>query len=176
MNKKLTLAIDASTKSTGIAVFEDKELIEYKCITASSTNLYKRIDIMVAGLKDILDKYKFDFVVIEDVIPDDVNNNQNTYKALTYLQGYFLHLLDDYKLKHKFFTSSEWRKKCGIQTGPGVHRDTLKKKDVEFVKNKYGLTVNDDIADAICIGYAETNPPIPVKKDIPIEFGDFEFK
>ena len=42
------------------------------------------------------------------------------------------------------------------------------------------LDVNDDIADAICIGYAYTNKAIPVttKKEKPttIIIDDFEFK
>lgn len=172
MNEKTILAIDASTKSTGIAVFKDKDLIYYDCIVSSSTNLYNRIDVMVEGLEKVLDKYKIDLIVIEDVLPDEVGGNQNTYKALTYLQGFFFHLFDKYKIKHKFFVSSQWRKRCGIKTGPGIHRETLKKKDMEFVKNTYGLDVNDDIADAICIGHAEIQGDIPIKQ----EFADFEFK
>jgi hypothetical protein len=43
---------------------------------------------------------------------------------------------------------------------------------MEFVKNTYGLDVNDDIADAICIGHAEIQGDIPIKQ----EFADFEFK
>ena len=37
------LSLDISTKSTGWAVFEDKKLVEYGCITSSSTDLIKRI-------------------------------------------------------------------------------------------------------------------------------------
>jgi hypothetical protein len=36
---------------------------------------------------------------------------------------------------------------------------------VAFVKEHYNTIVNDDIADAICIGYAYTNKPIPVTKN-----------
>ena len=38
----------------------------------------------------------------------------------------------------------------------------VKQADIKFVKDKYNLDVNDDIADAIGIGYAYLNPPIPV--------------
>lgn len=34
---------------------------------------------------------------------------------------------------------------------------TLKEADIEFVKETFGITVNDDEADAICIGYAQNN-------------------
>ena len=35
------LAIDASTKSTGVALFDDK-LIKYTCLTASSNDVIKK--------------------------------------------------------------------------------------------------------------------------------------
>ena len=58
------------------------------------------------------------------------------------------------KLDIEYLYPSQWRKICGIKTGSGVRRTSLKPKDIEFVKNKYNITVNDDIADAIGIGYA----------------------
>ena len=49
---------------------------------------------------------------------------------------------------------NEWRSKCGIKTGAGVKRQSLKPADIKFVKDTYNLDVNDDIADAIGIGQA----------------------
>ena len=48
---------------------------------------------------------------------------------------------------------SEWRAACGIKTGPKVLRETQKQYDISFVEKKFNLSVNDDIADAIGIGY-----------------------
>ena len=45
------LAIDASTKSTGVALFEDSKLVKYACLTASSTDLIKRIQKIIEQLK-----------------------------------------------------------------------------------------------------------------------------
>ena len=56
----------------------------------------------------------------------------------------------------EFIGASSWRKQCGIKQG-AVTRDVLKMRDIEFVKEKFGLTVNDDVADAICIGWAKVN-------------------
>jgi len=50
--------------------------------------------------------------------------------------------------------SSHWRKICGIRTGRGVRRDTLKKASQDLVKNTYNIEVNDDESDAICLGMA----------------------
>lgn len=148
------LGIDPSTKSTGIAIFEDNTLIKYKCITASSSNLFTRIEKIITELNNILKTNKIDYVYIEDVFPEDVKHNQQVFNALKYLQGFILYELNKFKINHTFFTASEWRKKCGIKTGRGIKRETLKGKDIEFVENKFNVTVNDDIADAICIGYA----------------------
>jgi tRNA A37 threonylcarbamoyladenosine modification protein TsaB len=48
------LAIDASTKATGIAIFKDKEFLGKGCITASSTDLFKRIHKMVDKIDEIV--------------------------------------------------------------------------------------------------------------------------
>lgn len=155
MDKKTLLALDLSTKATGWAIFKDKKLGQYDCITASSSNLFHRIDKMVDEINKVIAEARPTQIVIEDVIPADVHNNIKIYKALTYLQGYILHALDNNKISDiKFYTASEWRSKCGIHTGPGVKRDSLKPKDIAFVKKEYGIDVNDDVADAICIGYA----------------------
>lgn len=170
------LAIDPSSKSTGIAVYKDKELIEYGCITAGSSNLFKRIDKIVSGIEEYLSKYQIELVAIEDVVPDDVHKNNQVFKALMYLQGFIVKKLDEYNLKPTFFVSSEWRKKCGIHTGRGVYRDSLKPKDIAFVKSQFDLVVNDDIADAICIGFAavdgEIKNPVP---EIEVTESGFEF-
>ena len=148
------LGLDPSTKATGYSIFEDKKLIEYGCITAGSANVWHRIDKMIKEIEQIIQKYPFSYIYLEDVYPEDVKSNLTVWKILTYLQGFILHSLDKYNLKYTFFTASEWRTKCGIQTGRGIKRESLKPKDIEFVKNQFNIKVNDDIADAICIGFA----------------------
>lgn len=171
----MILALDLSTKNSGWAVFDADKLIDYGCISAGSTNLFSRIDKMIEELDKILQKYKFSHVYIEDVYPEDVHNNRSVFDALEYLRGYVLHKLDDYNLKHTFYTASEWRAKCGIHTGRGIKRDTLKAKDVKFVRDQFGITVGDDIADAIGIGFAAVGgspkEPQVVKTEDGFEFG-----
>lgn len=169
------LALDLSTKNTGWAVYENKKLIDYGCISAGSSNLFSRIDKMIEELDKILKKYHFNHVYIEDVYPEDVHNNRSVFDALEYLRGYVLHKLNDYNLKHTFLTASEWRAKCGIQTGRGVRRDILKPRDVKFVQDQFNIKVNDDVADAIGIGFAGIglipNKPQITKTDDGFEFG-----
>jgi Holliday junction resolvasome RuvABC endonuclease subunit len=166
------LALDLSTKNSGWAIFENKNLIDSGCIGASSTNVLNRIEKIIKELRVIFDKHKPDNIIVEEVLPEDVKNNQATFKALMYLQAAVALEFNKDNKKLEFFVSSEWRKICGIHTGRGITRDTLKAADIKFVKDNYNLTVNDDIADAICIGYAYTHQV----KNIPHIEGGFEFR
>lgn len=161
----MLLSLDLSTKSSGIAIFDnDKKLIDYTCITASSTDLVKRIYKIINDLKLFCQKYdNIDTVVIEEVRPESNQygvGNQKTHKALMYLQAalvFFMH--DNYpKVKIEYLYPSEWRSRCGLHTGRGIKREELKKADIAFVKKVYNIEVNDDIADAIGIGYAYLSP------------------
>lgn len=153
-----TLALDLSTKSTGWAVFDGQELIDYGCITSASTNLIKRIHIMVSGIQEVLSKHQINKIVVEEVRPENGLQNIKTHRALLWCQGAIAMMAyDNFKLELEYIYPSEWRSACGIHTGSGVRRDSLKAADIAFVKKIYNITVNDDIADAIGIGYASAH-------------------
>lgn len=170
----ITLAIDASTKSTGWSIFDGQELKDYGCITAGSANLFHRIHKMVDEISKIIDKYQVNEIAIEDVIPEDVRHNQQVFTALKYLQGFLVEEFDKHNIKPVFYVSSAWRKKCGIHTGRGVSRSSLKPQDIKFVKSQFGINTNDDEADAICIGFAHVGGKI--KEPQIIEDNSFEFR
>lgn len=152
------LSLDLSTKSSGWAIFEDGFLIEYGCITASSTDLIKRIIKIENELEEILKKHKdIDKAIAEEVRPESGMQNIKTHRALMWLQGYIAILLHKYKINLDLIYPSSWRAAIGIKTGRGIKRTSLKEKDIQFVKENYNLDVNDDIADAICIGYASSH-------------------
>ena len=172
MQDEILLAIDGSTKSTGYAIFKNKQLIDHGVITATGSNLFYRIEKVTFDLEEIVNKYNPTRVALEEVLPDDVHHNQQVYKALTYLQGFIRDMLNKYTLDAELIPASHWRKICNIKTGRGVRRESLKKSDVLFVKSKYNIDVNDDEADAICIGYA-----IIYEKNLPSnDIDDFEFR
>jgi Holliday junction resolvasome RuvABC endonuclease subunit len=152
------LSIDASTKATGWAIFNDHELVDYGMVTATSTDLIKRLHKITNDLKPIIEKYDIKKVILEEVRPEMGTQNIKTHRALMWLQGALATMLhDDYKFSLDdivYLYPSEWRKVCGIKTGSGVRRESLKPKDIAFVKQTYNINVNDDIADAIGIGYA----------------------
>lgn len=153
--KMITLAIDASTKSTGIAIFKQNQLVYHQCIQANDNKVYTRINKMTKRIKQIYQKYKPTDIVIQDVLPQDVKHNQQIFKALIYLQAAIVLQLDKIKApKITFVTSSHWRSKCGIKVGRGVKRETLKQASIRLVNQLYKINVNDDVSDAICIGIA----------------------
>lgn len=155
------LALDLSTKSSGYAIFEGDNLKDHGCVTSSSTNLIKRIYIMRDAIDQLLTNNNIDKIVVEEVRPEGGYGvgNQKTHKALMYLQAALEFLVYDShsKVTIEYIYPSSWRASCGIKNGRGVKRTTLKEADIEFVKETFGITVNDDEADAICIGYAQNN-------------------
>lgn len=153
------LAIDASTKSTGLAIYKHNKLQKYDCITATSNNLFNRIQVMLKGIKEILiENPDIDYLVLEEVRQEGFINIK-TYKALMYLQG-CIGMMINKEFKHiqiDFLYPSSWRKTCGIKQGRGVQRTTQKQNDIKWVKQNFNIKVNDDIADAIGLGYAYIN-------------------
>lgn len=156
------LALDASTKSSGIAVFNDTKLVHYDCLTASSTDVIKRIYKITDALQKVLEQYDISTIIMEEVRPETSNSsttNLHTQRILMWLQANINFMIHDNfpKVKVEYVYPSEWRKQCGIRQGRGVHRNAQKELDIKFVKDYYCIDVNDDIADAIGIGHAHVN-------------------
>ena len=151
----ITLALDISTHSTGAAVFDQKKLVQSKCITAYSQNVFNRIDKITKEIQQLVIKYKPATIVVESPLPADVGHNIDTYRKLTWAQGIIGNMLNKHGLKFDvMFIPSEWRKKVQIKTGPKKKRASLKQDDIDMVKQLFDKQVNDDEADAILIGYA----------------------
>ena len=151
------LALDLSTKSSGWAIFQDGILTDYGCISSTSIDLMKRINIMLDGIKEILQKHNdIEKIYAEEVRPENGMQNIKTHRALMWLQGVIALEIYNFnkKIELELVYPSSWRAAIGIKTGRGIKRTSLKEKDMQFVKENYNLDVNDDIADAICIGYA----------------------
>lgn len=152
------MSLDASSKSTGLAIFDNTQLIYYTCITASSNDPIARIQTVTRGIKEVLEQHPIDKIIMEEVIPERGQRMQ-TYRILMWVQAAVAFLIHDIfpKVTIEYVAANSWRAACGIKTGSGIKRDVLKEKDMQFVKDQYNLTVNDDIADAIGIGHAFTH-------------------
>lgn len=156
------LSLDLSSKSSGWAFFEDNKLIDYGCITSASTDLIKRIYIMRDGIQEVLNKYTIDKVYVEEVRPQGGlgAGNIQTHRALMWLQAAIAFMLHDFdkKITLEYVYPSTWRATIGIKNGRGIKRESLKQADISFVKERYNILVNDDIADAICLGISQLEP------------------
>lgn len=148
------LALDCSTKSTGIAIFNGKEFLAKGCITASSNDLFKRIHKMVDSIDEVITQAGIEAVIMEEVIPDHAKNTQ-TFKALMWLQAAVMMMLHDKHptVKAELIYPGSWRSQAGIKTGRGIKRETLKEADIRRAKEVFGIAqLNDDEADACLIG------------------------
>lgn len=153
------IALDMSTKSTGYAIYKHNKLVQYNYITATSNDLFNRIKVMLNAINKLLEQNPdLEYVIMQQVRQEGFINVK-TYKALMYLQG-CVQMIIHQKFKHlqtDFLYPSSWRKVCKIKQGRGVQRKQQKQLDIQWVKQNFNIEVNDDIADAIGIGYAYIN-------------------
>ena len=153
------IALDMSTKSTGYAIYKHNKLVEYNYITATSNDLFSRIKVMLNAINKLLEEnLDIQYVIMQQVRQEGFINIK-TYKALMYLQG-CVQMIIHQKFKHlqtDFLYPSQWRKVCKIKQGRGIQRKQQKQLDIQWVKDNFNIQVNDDIADAIGIGYGYIN-------------------
>lgn len=174
---KRLVSIDASTTGTGVAVFkvfkssyrlENIHYIEDKRKRSESKKLtkarkkelrkqitYERVQYMITELYRLLDKYRPQTIVIEDVYG---GKDMYAFKMLSRFHGAMLGYALSHGIEIMFRLPSEWRKAVGIPLGNGKEkykRDELKDFAIQKVKDEFDITVNNDMADAICIGLSE---------------------
>ena len=153
------LSLDMSTKSTGYAIYKHNKLVQYNYITATSNDLFNRIKVMMNSINKILQQnLDLEYVVMEEVRQQGFINIK-TYKAIMYLQG-CVQMMIHQKFKHlqtDFLYPSSWRKICQIKQGRGIQRKQQKQLDIQWVKDNFNIVVNDDVADAIGLGYGYIN-------------------
>ena len=159
---KRTLALDQATHVSGWAVYDGVKLLKYGSYKAKDHN---DIDYRIMDFKNYLinmiEFWQPDFIVLEDIQlqqfgPKSSNNVQGvtTYKGLAKLQGVIINLLIELEIDYKVVHTGVWREACGIK---GKTRSDRKKSAQLIVKDIYEVNVNQDEADAICIGMYVTS-------------------
>ena len=144
------LALDLSTKQSGYALGIDGKLEKHGFISASNNSPIKRIIKMRDQITKILKIYNIKKIIMEQVRPE---YNSHTMKILMWLQAAIAiaSYEIDPQIQCEFIGASSWRAQLKIKQGRGIKRNQLKPQDIQYVKNKYNIQVNDDEADAICI-------------------------
>lgn len=146
------LALDQSSKVTGYAIFDGKELIKHGNLTFNNPDLGERLCGLRKKIIEMIEEYQIDEVVFEDIqLQADVGNNVSVFKILAEVFGVVYQLCTEYKIPSRTILATSWRSILKI---PGYKRNEQKRNAQEYVNNKYNIKCTQDEADAICIGTA----------------------
>lgn len=149
------LALDASTTSTGYCVGDENgNIIKYDLIRKNDKDILTRISSMISSIDNICKNHNIRKIVIEDC---QFQRNQESFKNLAILQGQ----IREYCRANSIslagcYKPSSWRKKVGIQLTNSVtkkryKREELKALAIKYIKDKYNINAQEDVAEAICI-------------------------
>ena len=145
--EKTIIGIDGASKKTGIAVIHDGKLrytlLDYHKISDAE----ERITEMTKGITEFIGQYSPATIWMEDTW---TSRNPKVSQMLTTILGGVRYWSTMNECEFNTILPSSWRKRLGMNEH-GAKRDELKHKSIEFVSDKFGVEVSDDIADAICI-------------------------
>ena len=141
------VGIDSSTKSSGLSFYKDGELSFHTCLDFSKTkDTDDRIKQMIGALDFELKRLDPDAVFVE---AQWARQNVQTTIKLAYIVGAIKHICLELGSGCNTTLPSQWRKAIGIK---GKNRQEDKNLAIEYVYQKHHIEVNDDVAEAICIG------------------------
>lgn len=140
------IGFDNASHNMGVAIFDDGKLVYYNLLQFSSGTTLQRLN----KIRDLLEKIIIplwgpDFIQFEGV---QHQNSYATYDVLVKLHGIFEMACDRFGVPFESTRSSEWRSHHGINRR---NRELDKEASIQKVKEMYGLTVTDDVAEAILI-------------------------
>lgn len=136
---------------TGIAIHQNENLAVYDLINLERVDIPCRVYVMMDRICELIHKTKPDCVVFEDVA---LQSNPATLILLARLQGAIIGCCREMEIPYSILKPPNWRKALGFTQGREIKRPQLKKQAVEYVKNKYGLSLSNDVCEAVCIGDA----------------------
>lgn len=147
------LSMDQSTTRSGWCL---KENGVYVCsgvvdMTKSKLDTDKRSFEMAKGLWKVIDKYKPDHLVLENV---QQQAGVKTVIILSRLAGMIIGYAEAHKVNVHIVSPSQWRKVLNYAQGPKVKRQELKQQSFDYVKENYNFDLSEDESEAICINDA----------------------
>lgn len=141
------IAFDQATEHFGLSIFDDGKLVFFHLYTFAGT-VAKRLAQIKKFVRDIVIKeWKPDYIVMEDI--QYQYGAVLTYKILAMLLGVIEVECTEAEVPYEVVSPNVWRKYAGTA---GKTRLQEKQLSVAVVKEKYGVRVNDDVAEAILIG------------------------
>jgi len=162
------LAIDQSSNISGWSYFHEKELIKYDLLDVSKCGkTINRISMIIKWIDWFIKNHEVDLIIFEDVgfqneskykqtqeyqENHEDRDNVATFQTLSKLLGVLEYHCTINNIQYQIKKPSAWRSSCGIK---GTKRHEVKKNALDFVKKKWNLDIEEDIAEAICIGWSE---------------------
>lgn len=140
------VAIDNATANVGVSIFDDDKLIYYHLYHYEGDTIARMVNNRRFIEEVVIEQWKPDLIVIEDI---QYQNNIMTFKTLAMLLGSSLVSCSAKEVKTEVVMSKVWRAHFMLN---GKGRIEEKKQAIDKVKLMYGLTVNDDVAEAILLG------------------------
>lgn len=164
------LAIDqARNGAWSVFDYETKTLEAYGVFSFNNKDYtYAKVIRAIEELVDSLIKtYDISAVFIEDI---QLRVNVQSFKKLAQLQGVLINLFEKNEYLYDFVAPTQWQNYCKAR---GRSSKEIKEKikalelsgkkeskilSIQFVKEKFNVdTDNDNLSDAICIGYYAVN-------------------
>ena len=105
----------------------------------------KKISEIKSFVWNIIQENKPLIVGLEDT---QLQSNVEVFQKLTKLLGVLENQLFENNIEFYTVEPSAWRKTCNIK---GKKREEQKENAIKFVKENFGLDVDSDCADAICL-------------------------
>ena len=145
------LALDQSSRVSGWAVFDGDTLIEYGKFDVSSIyELGERLHQIRLKVKNLIDKYEVDKVILEDIYMDGQRvNNVQTFKALAEVFGVLYELCIDINKPVDAVLAGTWKSGLGVK---GKTRTEQKRSAQAWAQSHYNVKATQDESDAVCIG------------------------
>lgn len=149
------VTLDASTKVTGCALFEDGKLIDHCAINFSKeTDSEKRMNMMCSAIVKKLSVYKPDQVWGE--YPEGNGRNVLVVHHISEVLGAIRLYAALKGIEFHEAKPNEWRSWAGMQTGR-KKRDELKQAARDMVYELYGICPIEDECEAIIFGHGVLN-------------------
>lgn len=144
--------IDSSSRFTAISLFINGEYQSFRLIDLHKMqDSEERINQMILEIYTALNIYKPNVIYQEFTW---VAKNPKTALLLTIIIGAVKGWAVSHECNFKEIAPSAWRKILGLNEYKD-NRKELKQKAINYIEETIGLTPEtDDVADAICIGFA----------------------
>ncbi len=151
------LALDQATRTSGYAVYNNKDLIDYGIFEAQGETDTERALQIKQWLVSLIDQYQIDFVGIEG-IQYQTAAGVTTFEILARLQGVLMVTCLEEKIPFKVAHTQTWRLHCGVR---GKTRVDRKRSMQLLVKQWFNIQPTEDECDAIGIGkyFSDTLAP-----------------